>query len=192
MRSKTEPNTDFDFEEQLKFDPSRANIDFVSSIAGDNKNAFDTIFNLIYTSRHPINQRAAGVLETVSENHPDLILPYLDRMIKTFADFRVDGVKRNFAKIFTRTNFNDNQKGHIINLCFDMLQNRKESIAVRAYCMTVLSNISNTIPEIRNELAIIIESEMQFGSGAWKARGRLILKKIYSHKKRASKLGSSI
>ena len=63
-----------------------------------------------------------------------------------------------------------------------MLQNRKESIAVRVFCMSALANISDTVPEIKHELAIIIESEMQFGSGAWKSRGRHILKKFYSKK----------
>ncbi|MEA3444280.1 MAG: hypothetical protein U9R19_06075 [Bacteroidota bacterium] len=170
------------YSEQLKTDPSRANIDFVSYIAGNDKTAFRLLFELIYTAPHPINQRAAGVIETISRTCPELISPYIDRMTDTFRNFDVDGVKRNFSKIFTRTSFSDDQKAKMINLCFDLVQDKKESIAVRVFSMQVLYNISVSIPEIKHELAIIIESEMQLGSAAWKSRGTQLLKKIYSDK----------
>lgn len=173
----------FDFSEQLKADPSRANIDYVSYLAGNDEEAFNDIFELIYSAPHPINQRAAGVLETILRNHPEMVLPYLDRMIDTLKDFNVDGVKRNFTKIFTCTHFSEAQKGKVVNLCFDLLQDKKESIAVRVFSMQVLYNISQTEPDLKKELALIIESEMLIGSAAWRARGHQLLRKIYSERK---------
>ena len=169
----------FNFSEQLKVDPSRANIDYVSYLAGNDKEAFDSLFELIYTAPHPINQRAAGVIETILRTYPELILPYLDRMIDTLKDFKVDGVKRNFTKIFTYTTFSEDQKGKVVNLCFDLLQDKKESIAVRVFSMQVLYNISQEVPELKKELALVIESEMLIGSAAWRARGAMLLRKIY-------------
>ena len=173
----------FNFSEQLSIDPSRANMDYVAYLVGDDEKAFGEIFELIYSAPHPINQRAAGVIETIHRTHPDLILPYLDRILETFTNFNIDGVKRNFAKIFTRTEFSEDQKGIAINLCFDRLQQRNESIAVRVFSMQVLYNISQSVPEIKHELALIIEEEMQIGSAAWKSRGAHLLRKIYKELK---------
>ncbi len=170
----------FDFIGQLKTDPSRANIDYISFIAGNDKSVFSKLFDLIYTAPHPVNQRAAGVIETISREYPELIEPFVDRMIDSFNSFDVDGVKRNFVKIFTRTSFSQDQTGRIVNLCFEKLQDKKESIAVRVLSMQVLYNVSQSVPEIKKELALIIESEMGIGRSAWIARGTHLLKKIYS------------
>lgn len=172
----------FDFSEQLKVDPSRANINNVSYLAGNDGAAFQSIFDLIYTAPHPIHQRATGVVETITRKYPELVFSYLDKVIDTFSHFNVDGVKRNFVKIFTRTHFSDDQKGKVVNLCFDILQDKKESLAVRVFSMHVLYNISQSEPELKQEPALIIESEMLIGSAAWKARGSHLLRKLYKER----------
>ena len=167
------------FYKQLKADPSRANIDFVTYIIGNDKNAFTEVFELVYTAPHPINQRAAGVIETSSRKYPELLSPILDYMIETFNDFEIDGVRRNFMKMFIRTKFNDDQSAKIISICFNCMADSKESIAVRVYSMNTIYNISNSIPEIKNELILTIENGMHLGNPAWIARGRNLLKKLY-------------
>ena len=130
--------------------------------------------------RSAVNQRAAGVVETVVRDHPYLIGPYLEKMVSTCRDFKEDGVKRNFLKIFIDIDFNDDLLGRVMNLCFDFINDKKnESIAVRVYSMQILYNISQKIPEIKQELILIIENEMLIGSAAWRARGSQLLRKLY-------------
>lgn len=169
----------FDFKAQLQSDASRANIDYVSYIIGNDQNAFNLAFEIIFTAPHPINQRAAGVIETVTRSSPAFIIPHVDRMINSFTEFKVDGVKRNFMKIFTRTDFNEEQMGLLTDICFDCIMNNKESIAVRVFAMETLYNISNTYPDIKKELILVIEEVMQLGIPAFIARGRGILKKLF-------------
>ena len=169
-----------DFTELLKLDPSRRNIDYVSYLVGNDKEAFKTVFELAFHAPHPVNQRAAGVVETITRDSPGLLTPiFLDRMIASLADFKIDGVKRCFLKIFIRTNFTEDQHGLLLNLCFNFIQNKKESIATRVFSMQILYNISQFFPEIKKELILIIESEMQIGSPAWRSRGTHLLRKLY-------------
>lgn len=173
----------FDFEKKLSDDARRANIDYVSYIVGSDKNALNEIINLIYTAKHPINQRAAGVLETVSRIHPELIEATMNKFIDTFQDFGIAGIRRNLMKMFTRFNYNDSQKARLINIGFSCLTEKKESIAVKAYAMEVLFNISQSIPEIKQELILIIEDGMYWETAAWKARGRKMLGKLLKQTK---------
>ena len=170
---------DFDFQEQLKYDPSRNNADFVTHIIGADLGSFMEVFNLIYSSPHPINQRAANVVETCTREHKEFLLLLTDYMIDTFNDFNIDGVRRAFMKIFSRTDFNDDQSGRLIKICFDCMNDNKESIAVRVFGMQTLYNISRVFPDIKHELILTIENGMHLGIPAWSSRGSNLLKKLY-------------
>jgi hypothetical protein len=51
-----------------------------------------------------------------------------------------------------------------------------DPIAIKVFSMTVLFNISKNVPEFRDELAIIIEDQMPYGSAGFKSRGKKTLK----------------
>ena len=69
-------------------------------------------------------------------------------------------------------------QGLVANLCFTFLQNIKEPIAIRVFAMTVLVNLSKTLPELKNELISIIEDQMPYGSPGFISRGRKSLKEL--------------
>jgi hypothetical protein len=49
---------------------------------------------------------------------------------------------------------------------------------VKVFGMTVLANLCEKLPELKNELRIIIEDQMPYGSAGFKSRGSKILKKL--------------
>jgi hypothetical protein len=52
------------------------------------------------------------------------------------------------------------------------------AIAVKAYAMEILYNLSLIYPELTNELTVSITSLMEDGSAGITARGRMILRKL--------------
>jgi hypothetical protein len=69
-------------------------------------------------------------------------------------------------------------QGRVIDLCFKYLSDKKEAIAVRAFSMTVLANLTKDSDELRKELKIVIEDHLPYGSPGFTARARKVLKQI--------------
>jgi hypothetical protein len=61
---------------------------------------------------------------------------------------------------------------------FKLLINPNEAIAVRAFSMTVLFNISKKEPDLKNELKLILAELVNSDSAAIKNRAKHILKEI--------------
>ena len=68
--------------------------------------------------------------------------------------------------------------GRVMSTCFNFVQAPETPIAVKAFSLSILSNLSVDYPEIRNELKLIIESQWDDASPAFRSRARKILKSI--------------
>jgi hypothetical protein len=66
--------------------------------------------------------------------------------------------------------------------CFQFLADPKETIAVRCFSMTVLTNLSKEYPEIKNELRAMIEGILvQKASAGFRTRARKVLIELEKH-----------
>ena len=65
-----------------------------------------------------------------------------------------------------------------MTLCFDYLLSLDEEIAVKAFSLTVLNNLSILYPEIKQELKTIIEDRWEFEKAAFHSRAKKILNEI--------------
>ena len=65
-----------------------------------------------------------------------------------------------------------------MNLCFDYVMDPMEKPAIKANALTVLQNLAKQYPEIRNELRLIIQSQWEHESAAFRSRAAKILKSL--------------
>lgn len=65
-----------------------------------------------------------------------------------------------------------------MNICFDYLISPNEKPAVKAFSLTVLENLSNSYPEIKQELKTVIEDRWNYETAAFHSRARKILKHL--------------
>ena len=72
----------------------------------------------------------------------------------------------------------ENLIGEVVDICFGLMESNNTPIAVKVFSMTVLANISIKEPDLKNELALIIEDQMPYGSVGFRNRGAKILNKI--------------
>ncbi|WP_431216275.1 hypothetical protein ACQ86N_17550 [Puia sp. P3] len=68
-----------------------------------------------------------------------------------------------------------------MNKCFDLVQLPETPIAVKAFSLTVLSNLSAEYPEIAGELKLIIEDQWDRATPAFRSRAKQALKKMDHH-----------
>jgi hypothetical protein len=126
-------------------------------------------------SSDPSAWKALWVMDKMHDQRPDMIRPFLKPMLNTVERLGQSGQKRSILKLLSLNALPEEPTGSFINYCFDLLQSKSEPVASRVFAMQILYNISLAIPELKNELRIVIEDAMIEGTPGIKSRGRKIL-----------------
>jgi hypothetical protein len=163
------------------FDSSRSVVEMTAEAIGNNKKHFSEIIEITLEDKYPVSMRAARVVQFSCKLHPYLIAPYLNEIIDKLTVFKVDGVKRSFLKLMSEDidlkEFE--QSGKLACICFDMLMNPKEAIAIRNYCLDILFKIAEFEPDIKQEIAPILEIMIHEDSTGLKNKAGRLLEKHY-------------
>jgi len=145
-------------------------------INGDEEK-FAELMELFFSKDIKTANRAAWVLAHCVDQHPWQIMPHLERLIKNLNNDASDAIKRNSVRALQFVDIPKNLWGETIEICFRYLSG-SEAIAIKVFAMTVLYNLSLKVPEITNELKIIIEDKLPYESAGFKSRAKKILMKI--------------
>lgn len=146
---------------------------------GSDKKRFDQLMALFLKGEYRVTQRSAWIVNTCAENHPELIRPHLGKMIKRMQEPGVHvAVKRNVIRILQFIETPDKLLGAVATVCFDYLASPEEPIAVKVFSMTVLANIAQKEPDLKNELRLVIEQQLSHGSMGFCSRARKVMKMI--------------
>lgn len=152
-----------------------------ASIVSDIKNAPDRIYDLMncfFADDWRLSQRAAWPVGMIGESHPEWMIPFMEQMIAYLKSPKHDAVVRNTVRLWQNMDIPEKWHGVIFELCFGYITNPQTAIAIKAFSMTVCENISKNYPELKEELILAIEDQMEFGSAGVRNRGKKILKKL--------------
>jgi hypothetical protein len=137
---------------------------------------FGMLMECFVASDYTLAKRAAWSVRWAAESRPELIYPYINLLVGQLNRGEVhDAVIRNSLKILENVIIPEEFHGEVMDACFGFIQDRKSPIAVKAFSLSILFNLSKIYPEIRNELGIIIEENMEFETAAYRSRGAKIL-----------------
>ena len=136
---------------------------------------FEELWELIKNGEPPLPQRASWVLDAVTGEAPESLLPYLPEAVALLRQPNHNAVYRNLLKALERTALPEELQGEVYDYCLNQLLNPKALPAIQAFSMSLAVKIADGIPELQEELALVIESQMEFNTAAYKARGRRIL-----------------
>ena len=158
--------------EELLKEHSKGNTHKIAKWIGDDVSRFGELMHLFLSDELVLAQRASWVVSECAEMNPQLITPWLEQMIKHLDDPVHDAVRRNTVRILQNIHIPEDLIGLAATHCFNLLISPKEPVAVKAYCMTILLNITKREPGLKNELQIVILELMENGSPAIIARGK--------------------
>jgi hypothetical protein len=122
--------------------------------------------------------RATWLMDKVYLINQDLIRPYLPQIIDMIPDLEDESKQRQFLKLISMEPLPKNISGSFINKCFDLLIASTTAVAVKVHAMQILFNFTQTEPDLKNELALIIEEQMENGTAGFCSRGKKLLKKL--------------
>ncbi len=164
--------------EEILREHSKAQTLKIVNYIGNDKERFAELMNLFLGNTYRVTQRAAWVVSNCAEAHPELIKPYLKRMLNYLSKPVHDAVKRNTIRTLQDIAIPKKLQGKATDICFQFLCSNDETIAVKVFSMTVLHNLSKEHPDLKNELRIAIEEQMPYASAGFKSRGKKILKAL--------------
>ena len=148
---------------------------------GSNQQRFDELVHLFLHDEYRVIQRAGWPLSEIAVKQPKLVTKHLARILKHAQQpGNHEAVKRNTVRLLQEMDIPEKFHGEVMNLCFDWLVSPTEKPAVKAFSLTVLDNLSQQYPEIKQELKTIIEDRWDLETAAFRSRGKKILKK-YKH-----------
>ena len=158
---------------------SKANCNLIVKYIGNDKILFAQLIDLFLAGPYRVTQRAAWPVANIVEAHPDSITPHLKKVI-AFAANPIASVsaKRNILRLLQFIEIPKKHFGIVADMCFRFLSDKKETIAVQVFAMTVLANVAKHQPSLANELKIIIEDRLPFASAGFRSRATKILRSL--------------
>ena len=147
------------------------------NIALQRHELLDELWNFAL-SANPAAWKAIWIMDKIHDSHPELIQPYLKRMLENVEQLKQSGQKRHILKLLSFNPLLGEPTGNFINYCFNIVQSRTEPVAGRVHAMQILYNITLLIPAFRNELRVVIEEVMIEGTPGIISRGRKLLQTL--------------
>ena len=155
--------------------------EWIAISAIENPAIFIKLYEYSHSPDKRLAFRASWTLSKVCDKFPELIYPYLSKIVESLNKIDNESTLRSFLRIISLSDLgkiNSRQHGMLADYCFSSLKSGFSAIAVKAYSMDILYRISLIYPELANELSASIRILMDDGSAGITARGSMILKKL--------------
>lgn len=166
---------------QLQKEHSVAQANRIARYVGKSARRFSALMSVFMKGPYRITQRASWALTKCVETHPPLITPHLKPLVRKLKEADLHpAVKRNAMRLLQFIDIPTSLQGTLAQIAFTYIRDLREPVAVRVFAMTVLSNMTAKQPELKNELIVIIEDQLPYGTPAFVSRGRKTLKTLRS------------
>jgi hypothetical protein len=171
----------------LREEHSKKQTDRIVNYIGDDQKRFAELMKLFFSGEYRITQRAAWPMSYCVRRHPELIRPYFKPLLDNLArkDIHI-AVIRNTVRLLQDVSIPKRYHGRVMSTCFEFIQSPETPIAVKAFSLTILSNLGVDYPEIRGELKLIIEEQWEHATSAFRSRAKRILREIDVDNKKKS------
>ena len=151
----------------------------IAEFAASSEENFMELMDCFLSKNVKLAQRAAWSVSWAAIKNPEIVRPHVGLLVNQLTKTDIhNAVIRNSIWILQDLEIPAAFHGELLSACFDFIQKRNTPIAVKAFSLNVLFNLSKIYPEIRNELRIIILQNIDYETAAFKSRANKILAKI--------------
>lgn len=165
---------------------SRAKALQVAEYACSSAKHFKELVQCFLTNEYRLAQRAAWSVSWAAKRKPEMVQPYIKDLVEQLERADVHAaVIRNSVRVLEITDIPEALHGDVMNACFNFIEKPSTPVAIKAFSLTTLYNLSKIYPDIKQELKLIIEERWNEETPAFKSRGKKILQMMrenISHK----------
>ena len=149
----------------------------ISEYACSSTENFEELIKCFLDKEYRVAQRAAWSLSWATRKRPELIHPHISKLVEQLGRKDVhNAVIRNSVRILETIDIPEQFHGEVLNRCFEFIESPSTPVAIKAFSLTTLFNLSVLYPDIKPELKLIIETFYDNESAAFKSRAKKILK----------------
>lgn len=166
-------------EQQLMAELSRRNTDRIAAEIGDDAEKFEELMRFVFSRSAKLSMRAAWVMSSITDRHPAMLAPYLTELVDRMDEFEHPGTRRNIMRYFSeQKEIPEALQGTLYDMCWKWMISVQTPIAIRAYSMRILYQISLAFPELQHELLLVLSELNEAEMPAIKSVARQIRKKL--------------
>jgi len=165
-----------DLRKQLLKEHSKENTAFIVAHLLDNPQQVDELMHIFIHETYRLVQRSAWVVGDLGRFNASLIKPYIPELIDNLQKPDLhDASKRNTMRFLQEVTVEEVHWGVLYDTAMRFLMTNEEAVAIKAFSMTVAFNIVKQVPELKEELQIVVEDLIPYGTPGIKSRGQKIL-----------------
>jgi uncharacterized membrane protein YheB (UPF0754 family) len=169
----------FNLREEILKEHSKLQCTNIVNWVGSSQQRFDELFNLFLNDEYRVVQRAAWPVSYTVIAHPEFIKKHWNSLIKNLQKPNLhNAVKRNSIRLLQDIAIPKKYQGQIMDICFKYVESLTEAVAVKAFSLTVLSNLAKQYPEIIPEIKLLIEEQQGRQTAAFKVRAKVFIKSL--------------
>ena len=126
------------------------------------KELFNQLYEMTFSPDHKIAWRACWIVDNAAEDSPELLCSHIPEIVSRLAEEKSGSMKRHYTRILCRYQIPEELLGRLVDISFQLLS-PNEDVAVRANVMQLLYNISQLEPDLKGELASVLETLLEEG-----------------------------
>lgn len=123
-------------------------------------------------------QRSSWSVLFLGLEAPDILQPYLSKMVYQLAEAKHHAQIRNTIRIFEEVDIPEDLEGPLFEHCFGYLVDSKYPTAIRAFSITVLEKIADKYPDLKTELKAELIVQQDTGTVGFKNRAKKTLTRL--------------
>ena len=142
---------------------------------GDQPSKFKQFVNEFMQADKRNSQKLSWIIGKIADTQPQLILPFIPDFINKLRNPCHAAVKRNILRALSIHGVPRNLFGEVADIAFRMLDDPSETIAVRAFSMSILHDICLCETDLSLELIPVLEYHIPHSSAGFRARANKII-----------------
>jgi len=136
------------------------------------------LIELVKGTDKELAKRAAWCMSHLMDLNHRHLDHFAETLITEFQTCTHEPVLRNISRALQHLKIPPETEGLLVSKAFDLFGNAQTSIAVKANCMIILDKACEREPELKNEFRLLIESQWEHSTAAFRSRGKKVLKKL--------------
>ena len=133
------------------------------------------LLELTQSDNKKIAWRSAYLIDIINQTNNNLLNNHIETICNRISTEKEQGVLRHFTRILMTRNSSDYADGLLIDSCINHLMERKTAIAVKANILSIMQQLLETYPELKNEMDSVFEVVKQDSSPGIRSRFRKII-----------------
>lgn len=151
--------------EALFLEQTKLQRDSIVNWIGKNPKRFTILFSCFVDDDHRLAQYASWPLSVCVEQYPQLIAPHFADLLNRLEDPKQHAaIRRNGIRLLQFIAIPEVYQGRVMNICFRFLEDPASAIAVKAFSIEVLYQLSKIYPEIRSEVRQLLQLQLEAGA----------------------------